>query len=73
MNFILMQARYPPAIIRQEMRRDYYLALEQADLENPDNFSELIVREILIDQNSLFTIRTIDAIIVKNQMHRREE
>lgn len=47
MNFILMQAGYPPAIIRQEMRLDYYLALEQA---------ELVVGEV---QRSLETMKAV--------------
>lgn len=42
MNFILMKAGYPPAIIRQEERLDYYLALEQADKGNINPFMELI-------------------------------
>ena len=46
MNFILMKAGYPPAIIRKEERLDYYLALEQADKGNKEPFFELIVAEV---------------------------
>ena len=42
MNFILMKAVIPPAIIRQEERLDYYLALEQADNEDVSPFVKLI-------------------------------
>ena len=37
-----MKAGYPPAIIRQEERLDYYLALEQADNGDVTTFVELI-------------------------------
>lgn len=46
MNFILMKAGYPPAIIRQENRWDYYLSLEQADQGNMDPFLLLIAEEV---------------------------
>jgi len=46
MNFILMKAGYPPAIIRKEERLDYYLALEQADKGNNEPFFELILSEV---------------------------
>lgn len=46
MNFILMKAGYPPAIIRQENRLDYYLALEQSDQGNVDPFISLIADEV---------------------------
>lgn len=42
MNFILMKAGYPPAIIKQEERLDYYLALEQADKGNITLFIDII-------------------------------
>lgn len=46
MNFILMKAGYPPAIIRKEERLDYYLALEQADNGNNEALRELITSEV---------------------------
>lgn len=46
MNFILMKAGYPPAIIRKEERLDYYLALEQADKGNNEPLRELILSEV---------------------------
>jgi Fic family protein len=47
MNFILMKAGYPTAIIRQEERIDYYEALEEADRGNDDDFVQLIANEEL--------------------------
>jgi len=55
MNFILMKAGYPPAIIRKEERLDYYLALEQADKGNSGPFCELIVSEV---ERSLLIMET---------------
>jgi len=46
MNYILMQKGYPPAIIRNERRKEYYLALEQADKGNPKAFIELVANEV---------------------------
>lgn len=46
MNFILMKAGYPPAIIRKEERLDYILALEQVDKGNNEPFFELILSEV---------------------------
>lgn len=46
MNFILMKAGYPPAIIRKEERLDYYLALEQAAKGNNEPLRELILSEV---------------------------
>lgn len=47
MNFILMQAGYPPAIIRKEDRLDYYLALEQADKGNLKSLVTFIEEEVM--------------------------
>lgn len=46
MNFILIQNWYPPAIIRQQFRLDYYTALEEADRGNPQSFIKLIAGEV---------------------------
>ena len=46
MNFILMKSGFPPAIIRTEKRKAYYVALEEADKGNSRAFVELIVDEV---------------------------
>nr|WP_150959280.1 Fic family protein [Aneurinibacillus sp. XH2] len=46
MNFILMQNGFPPAIIRNENRQEYYTALEQADQGNPKPFIQIIANEV---------------------------
>ncbi len=46
MNFILMKNGFPPAIIRNENRLDYYVALEQADQHNADPFIRLVADEV---------------------------
>jgi Fic family protein len=46
MNFILLKAGYPPAVIRNENRIDYYLALEEADQGNEQPFSLLLANEV---------------------------
>ncbi|HEY0826922.1 MAG TPA: Fic family protein, partial [Bacilli bacterium] len=42
MNFILMKYGFPPAIIKQENRLDYYLALEASDQGDSSSFIQLI-------------------------------
>lgn len=42
MNLILMQAGYPPAIVRNEERREYYAALRAADGGNLSPFITLV-------------------------------
>ncbi|MGG3452106.1 Fic family protein [Domibacillus aminovorans] len=56
MNFILMKAGYPPAIIRQEERSDYYSALGKADQGHDESFIKLVQQEI---ERSLVTTRDI--------------
>ena len=46
MNFILMKNGFPPAIIRNEKRKEYYVALEEADKGNPGTFIDLISDEV---------------------------
>lgn len=46
MNFILMKAGFPPAIIRNENRQDYYKALGEADKGNLQPFIELVADEV---------------------------
>lgn len=53
MNLILMQAGYPPVIVRLDNRPEYYLALAQADAGDLDNFITL-VGNLLIYSLQLF-------------------
>lgn len=53
MNLILMQAGYPPAIIRLADRGDYLLALEKADADDLADFIGL-VGEALLDSMELY-------------------
>ena len=47
MNLLLLQAGYPPAIIRPENRLDYLNALEKAQLGGPlDDFHQLIAAAV---------------------------
>lgn len=46
MNFILMKFGFPPAIVKQENRLDYYLALESSDRGDFSSFIELIASEV---------------------------
>ncbi|WP_160036779.1 Fic family protein [Paenibacillus sp. An7] len=46
MNFILLKNGYPPAIIRNEKREDYYVALEQADNGDLEPIINLIALEV---------------------------
>lgn len=46
MNFILMKNGYPPAIIRKEKRKDYYVALEEADGGSLDLFVQMVEDEV---------------------------
>jgi Fic family protein len=45
MNFIVMKFGYPPVIIRQENRQDYYSALEAADQGELQPFIRLVADE----------------------------
>jgi Fic family protein len=53
MNLILMQAGYPPVVIRIDNRPEYYLALAQADAGDLDNFITL-VGNLLLHSLDLF-------------------
>ncbi|MBD0383241.1 Fic family protein [Paenibacillus sp. WST5] len=46
MNFILMKNGYPPAVIRNENRFEYYQALEAADNNDLDPFVQLVANEV---------------------------
>ncbi|MGO4546067.1 Fic family protein [Paenibacillus sp. 2TAB23] len=46
MNVILMKNGYPPAIIRNENRQDYYSALEKAYHGSPQSIIDLIATEM---------------------------
>lgn len=46
MNFVLLKHGYPPAIIRNEKRQDYYSALEQADNGELETLIVLISAEV---------------------------
>jgi Fic family protein len=46
MNFILMKNGYPPAVIRNENRFEYYQALEAADNNELDPFIQLVAAEV---------------------------
>ena len=50
MNLIVMKAGYPPVIIKNEKREDYYLALRKADKGDLDNLLSLFHDEM---KNSL--------------------
>ncbi|MGC6590311.1 Fic family protein [Paenibacillus sp. Dod16] len=47
MNFILIKNGFPPAIIRNENREDYYTALEQGDKGKLQPFIKLITTEVM--------------------------
>jgi hypothetical protein len=47
---------YPPAIIRNENRIDYYLALEEADQENDQPFSRLVADEVLRSLQTIYEV-----------------
>ncbi|GAA0853965.1 Fic family protein [Paenibacillus glucanolyticus] len=46
MNFILMKNGFPPAIIRNENREDYYAALEKADNGDLSLIIDLVAAEV---------------------------
>ena len=46
MNFILLKNGFPPAIIRNENREDYYAALEKADHGDPQPLLRLVAGEV---------------------------
>ncbi|MBP1991008.1 Fic family protein [Paenibacillus eucommiae] len=46
MNVILMKRGFPPAIIRNENRQDYYIALEKADHGDPQAIIDMIAAEV---------------------------
>src|SRR5690625_1712932 len=50
MNLIMMEAGYPPIVIKNETREDYYLALSKADKVNFEKMFRLFYKEI---ENSL--------------------
>src|SRR5690625_6898133 len=50
MNLIVMKAGYPPIVIKNETREDYYLALSKADKGNFEKLLKLFYEEM---QNSL--------------------
>ena len=46
MNLILMKNGFPPAIIRNENREEYYTALEQADHGDLQPIIDLVATEV---------------------------
>jgi Fic family protein len=46
MNVILMKHGFPPAIIRNENRQDYYTSLEKADHGDPQPLIQMIASEV---------------------------
>jgi prophage maintenance system killer protein len=46
MNLVLLQSDYPPAIIRNEAREDYYRALMTADEGDMSPFIDLVAQEV---------------------------
>jgi Fic/DOC family len=46
-NLILIRLGYPPAIIHRRQRRDYLLAMQEANDGNPARLGELLARAIL--------------------------
>jgi len=50
MNLIIMEAGYPPIVIKNERREDYYLALSKADKGNFEKLLKLFYKEM---ENSL--------------------
>lgn len=48
MNFILMQAGYPPAVIPVKLRKKYYRVLSEADIGNFDSLVEYL-GDLLLD------------------------
>jgi Fic family protein len=46
MNYILMKNGFPPAIVRNENRQDYYLALERADQGDSEALVAIIKEEV---------------------------
>lgn len=47
MNLILLQNGYPPVVIKQGNRNEYYTALAQADAKNYEPFIELIATNLI--------------------------
>jgi len=46
MNFSLMREHYPPIVIQQQDRHEYYTALEKADAEDYADFAAFIARRV---------------------------
>lgn len=53
MNLILMKAGYPPAIVKNEKRRKYLDALQEADSGNLEPFVEFITSSLAITQEMI--------------------
>jgi Fic family protein len=53
MNLILMKAGYPPAIVKNEKRRKYLDALQEADNGNLEPFVEFITSSLAITQEMI--------------------
>ncbi|MCZ8517851.1 MULTISPECIES: Fic family protein [Paenibacillus] len=47
MNYVLLKNGYPPAIVRNENRQDYYKALELADQGDPKNLIDMVLDEVI--------------------------
>jgi Fic family protein len=55
MNLILLRAAYSPAVIRIETRRQYLLALSQADQGNTEEFVRFVVEAVRVTQESILS------------------
>lgn len=51
MNLILMQAKYPPVVIKTQEKEGYFRALRQADGGDQDKFVEYVAKELLHSQD----------------------
>jgi Fic family protein len=47
MNWVLMKNKFPPAIIENRNKQEYYAAIEKADAGNEKPFVEFLARELL--------------------------
>ncbi len=55
MNFIFMQFAYPPVVIKSEDKKNYFLALQQADGGNLTAFIEYITEQLIHSLNLMIS------------------
>ncbi len=73
MNLLLMQAGYPPCVVRNSKRREYLQSLEHADTTGSiDEFLRCIVHELLQTQETMLKILEGKALppIFSEKLHR---